>query len=192
MYIFIENMDPMVKILNQIDDVLYCQRCDLKISRKNVVVGAGTLEAKILFIGEAPGRSEDLKGQPFVGSAGRILNTMLEQNGMKREEIYITNVVKCRPPENRVPRQDERDACHPYLQKQLEVIKPKLIVLLGKTASETMLGRKVEMGDEHGKVVEHEGLRFMVTYHPASVIYNRKLLPTLEEDFKKISAFAAG
>ncbi len=182
----------MVKILNQIDDVLHCQRCDLKLARKNVVVGTGTLEAKILFIGEAPGRSEDLKGQPFVGSAGRILNTLLEQNGMNREDIYITNVVKCRPPENRVPKQYERDACHPYLQKQLDVIKPKLIVLLGKTASETMLGRRVEMGSEHGTIVEREGLRFMVTYHPASVIYNRKLLQTLEEDFKKISAFVAG
>ena len=185
-------MDRMVEILNRIDDVLHCQRCDLKLTRKNVVVGTGPLEAKIVFIGEAPGRSEDLKGQPFVGSAGRILDQMLEQSGMKRADIYITNVVKCRPPENRVPRQDEIDACHPYLQKQLEVIEPKLIVLLGKTASETMLGRKVEMGIEHGKVVEQGGLRYLVTYHPASVIYNRKLQPTLLEDFKKISAFAAG
>lgn len=186
-----DNMDRMVEILNRIDDVLHCPRCDLSLSRTNVVVGSGPLEAKVLFIGEAPGRSEDKQGKPFVGSAGRILNKLLEQNGMKRDDVYITNVVKCRPPENRVPRDYEIDACHPYLQKQLEVIRPKLIVLLGKTASETMLGRKVDMGPEHGTVVEHEGRRYMITYHPASVIYNRKLQGTLEEDFKKLSAFVA-
>lgn len=184
-------MDRMVEILNEIDDVLYCPRCDLSLSRTNVVVGSGPLKTKILFIGEAPGRSEDKQGKPFVGSAGRILTKLLEQSGMQRDDVYITNVVKCRPPKNRVPRDCEIDACHPYLQKQLEVIRPKLIVLLGKTASETMLGRKVDMGTEHGTVVEHEGMRYMITYHPASVIYNRKLQVTLEDDFKKLSAFVA-
>lgn len=184
-------MDRMVEILNQIDDVLHCPRCDLAQSRTNVVVGSGPIDAKIMLIGEAPGRSEDKKGEPFVGSAGKELNRLLAFGVLKRDDIYITNVVKCRPPENRVPKSYEIEACHPYLQKQLEVIQPRLIVLLGKTASETMLGRKVEMGQEHGKVAEHEGRRYMITYHPAAIIYNRKLKETMEEDFKKLSAFAA-
>jgi DNA polymerase len=188
-------MDPdterMVQILNKIDDVLHCPRCDLKLSRTNVVVGSGPLDAKIILIGEAPGKNEDLKGEPFVGSAGRNLNELLEEAGIKRKDVYITNIVKCRPPENRPPRPDEVGACNPYLRTQVDVIKPKAIVLLGKTAAETMLGRKVDMGKEHGTVVEKDGIRYLITYHPAAMIYKRTLKDTLVEDYKKISALLA-
>jgi DNA polymerase len=191
-------MDPdteterMVRILNKIDDVLHCQRCDLKFSRTNVVVGTGHLDSKIMLIGEAPGKSEDRKGMPFVGSAGRILDGLLEEGGIDRRGVYITNVVKCRPPENRAPGDYEVEACHPYLQKQLEAIKPKVIVLLGRTAAGAMLGRKVEMGKEHGTVVEKDGIKYLVTYHPAAMIYKRTLKGAIEDDFKKISALLWG
>lgn len=181
-------MDRMVEILNQIDDVLHCPRCDLSLSRTNVVVGSGPIDARIVLIGEAPGKNEDEQGQPFVGSAGKILNKLLEEGGIRREDVYITNIVKCRPPDNRVPRDYEVEACHPYLKKQLEVISPKGIVLLGKTAAETMLGRKVDMGKEHGNVIEKDGRRYMITYHPAAMIYKRTLKDTIVEDFKKVSA----
>ena len=188
-------MDPdterMVQILNKIDDVLHCQRCDLKLSRTNVVVGSGPIHAKIMLIGEAPGKNEDKKGEPFVGSAGRNLNGLLEEAGIDRKDVYITNIVKCRPPENRPPKPNEVEACHPYLQKQIEVIQPKGVVLLGKTAAETILGRKVEMGKEHGTVVKKDGVNYLITYHPAAMIYKRTLKDTLVEDYKKISALLA-
>jgi len=180
--------ERMVQILNKIDDVLHCPRCDLKLSRTHVVVGNGPLGAKIFLIGEAPGRDEDRKAEPFVGAAGRILNGLLEKGGIHRKDVYVTNVVKCRPPENQTPRDYEIEACHPYLQKQLEVISPKVIVLLGKTAAETMLGRRVEPGKEHGTVVEKDGVKYLITYHPAAMIYKRTLMDTMAEDFKKISA----
>ncbi len=186
------DIDPdterMVRILNTIDDVLRCPRCDLRLSRTNVVVGAGPLDAKVILIGEAPGKNEDKKGMPFVGSAGRMLDTLLEEGGIDRKDVYITNVVKCRPPDNRTPRDYQIEACHPYLKKQVEVISPKGIVLLGKTAAETILGRKVEMGREHGNVIEKDGIMYMVTYHPAAMIYKRTLKDTIAGDFKKISA----
>jgi uracil-DNA glycosylase len=185
-------MDPdserMVQILNNIDDVLHCQRCDLAKTRTHVVVGTGPLDAKVLFLGEAPGRNEDKKGEPFVGSAGKNLNELLAQAGIHRKDVYITNVVKCRPPENRVPQPWEVKACNPYLQKQLEVISPPVVVLLGRTAAETMLGRKVEMGKEHGTVVQKDGIRFFITYHPAAMIYNRALKETIAADLQKVSA----
>jgi DNA polymerase len=189
-------MDPdterMVQILNRIDDVLHCQRCDLKLSRTHVVVGTGPLDAKIMLIGEAPGRDEDMKSEPFVGSAGRILNELLEKGGIHRKDVYITNVVKCRPPENRTPRDYEIEACHPYLQKQMEAISPKAIVLLGKTAAEALLGRTVEPGKEHGTIIEKDGIKYMITYHPAAMIYKRTLKDTIAEDFKRISALLVG
>jgi len=186
------NTERMVQILNKIDDVLHCQRCDLKLSRTNVVVGSGPLDAKIMLIGEAPGRSEDKKGMPFVGSAGRILDKLLEEGGIDRKDVYVTNVVKCRPPENRTPLDYEIEACHPYLQKQMEVITPKCAVLLGRTAAEAILGRSVEMGREHGMVIEKGGIRYMITYHPAALIYKRTLKDIIAEDFKKISALSGG
>ncbi len=187
-------MDPdterMVRILNKIDDVLHCQRCDLKLSRTHVVVGSGPLDAKIMLIGEAPGKNEDKKGMPFVGSAGRILDDLLKEGGIDRKDVYITNVVKCRPPENRAPLDYEMAACHPYLQKQMEVISPKAIVLLGRTAAEAILGRKVEMGKEHGTAIEKDGIKYFITYHPAAMIYKRTLKNTIVDDFKKVSALS--
>lgn len=179
-------MDKMVEILNGIDDILHCPRCDLSQSRTNVVVGSGPVDARLLFLGEAPGRNEDKQGKPFVGAAGRVLNQLLESAGINRETVYITNVVKCRPPENRVPEKHEVEACSVYLRKQLEVISPDFVVLLGKTAAESFLSRKVSMGEEHGKPFDKNGQTIMITYHPAAIIYNRKLREAIEADFKTL------
>jgi uracil-DNA glycosylase family 4 len=179
-------MDSITRILCGIDDVLICPRCDLALSRTNVVVGDGPAGAKVMLIGEAPGKNEDKQGKPFVGAAGRILNSLLEKGNVDRSTVYITNVVKCRPPGNRPPKKDEIEACSVYMKKQLEVIAPKIIVLLGKTAAESYLGRKVSMGNEHGKPFEHQGRKVIITYHPASVIYNRKLWDAIEEDFRSV------
>jgi uracil-DNA glycosylase len=180
-------MDRITKILCGIEDVLICPRCDLALSRTNVVVGDGPSDAKVMLIGEAPGKNEDKQGKPFVGAAGKILNSLLEKGNIDRSKVYITNVVKCRPPGNRPPKKDEIEACSVYLKKQHEVLAPKIMVLLGKTAAEAYLDRKVCMGEEHGKPFEHQGRTVVITYHPASVIYNRKLWDAIEGDFKSVS-----
>jgi uracil-DNA glycosylase family 4 len=179
-------MDRITKILCGIDDVLICPRCDLALSRSNVVIGDGPADAKVVLIGEAPGKNEDKQGKPFVGAAGKILNNLLEKGSVDRSTVYITNVVKCRPPGNRPPKAYEAEACSVYLKKQLEEIAPEIVVLLGKTAAEAYLARKVSMSTEHGKPFEHEGITVVITYHPASVIYNRKLLDAIEGDFKSV------
>jgi uracil-DNA glycosylase len=180
-------MDSITKILCDIDDVLICPRCDLALSRTNVVIGDGPADAKVMLIGEAPGKNEDKQAKPFVGAAGRILNSLLEKGNIDRRTVYITNVVKCRPPGNRPPKTDEIEACSVYLDKQFEEIAPEIIVLLGKTAAEAFLARKVSMGTEHGKPFKHEGRTVVITYHPASVIYNRKLWDAIEGDFRSVS-----
>ncbi|HMK45561.1 MAG TPA: uracil-DNA glycosylase [Methanocella sp.] len=179
-----DEVDKMVRILNEIDDVLRCPRCDLASTRKNVVVGSGPIDAKIMLIGEAPGKDEDTQGMPFVGAAGRVLNSTLKGAGISRDVAYITNIVKCRPPENRVPRKDEINACSVYLRKQLETVTPKLVILMGKTSAKSFLKRDVNMTDEHGKPFKHGDLTVMITYHPAATIYNRKLKGVLEADFR--------
>ena len=179
-------MDEITRALCRIDDVLLCPRCDLALSRTQVVVGDGPAKARAMLIGEAPGRNEDRQGKPFVGAAGKILNHLLKNAAMRRNEIYITNVVKCRPPGNRPPTKPEAEACSVYLAKQLEMIDPAAIALLGKTAAESFLGRKVNMAEEHGKPFKHEGRTIVITYHPASVIYNRKLWDAIEADFQAL------
>jgi DNA polymerase len=177
-------MDRITQALCEIDDVLVCPRCDLALSRTHVVVGDGPADARVMLIGEAPGRNEDRQGRPFVGAAGRILDRALDGAGIDRSAVYITNVVKCRPPGNRVPKKHEIEACSVYLRRQLELIAPDAVVLLGRTAAESYLGRKVDMGGEHGRHFLHDGRKIMITYHPAAIIYNRKLKDTIEADLR--------
>lgn len=148
--------------------------------------GEGQLAAKIVFIGEAPGRSEDEKGRPFVGAAGRILDDLLQKVGIERSQVYITNVAKCRPPSNRVPEEDEVAACKPYLDREIALIKPKVICILGRTAYASLLGGS-SLAVNRGKIVEKAGQKYFLTYHPAAAIYNRTLLSTLEADLKKLA-----
>lgn len=167
-------------------EVRGCPLCKLSRTRKNAVPGEGQLAAKIMFIGEAPGKSEDEKGRPFVGAAGRILDNMLQKAGIERSQVFITNVVKCRPPNNRVPEEDEATACRPYLDRQIALIRPKVICILGRTAYSSLLGGS-SITANRGKIVEKAGQKYFLTFHPAAAIYNKSLLAALEADLKKLA-----
>jgi DNA polymerase len=167
-------------------EVKGCPLCRLSRTRKNAVPGEGQLAAKIMFIGEAPGRNEDEEGRPFVGAAGRILDDLLQKAGIERSQVFITNVVKCRPPNNRVPDEDEAAACRPYLDRQIALIKPKVICVLGRTAYSSLLGGS-SITTNRGKIVEKAGQKYFLTFHPAAAIYNKSLLSALEADLKKLA-----
>jgi uracil-DNA glycosylase family 4 len=167
-------------------EVRGCPLCKLSRSRKNAVPGEGQLSAKIMFIGEAPGKSEDEKGRPFVGASGRVLDSLLEKAGIERSQVFITNVVKCRPPNNRVPEEDEVTACRPYLDRQIALIKPKVICILGRTAYSSLLGGS-SITANRGKIVERASQKYFLTFHPAAAIYNKSLLAALEADLKKLA-----
>ncbi|MBW6440953.1 uracil-DNA glycosylase [Patescibacteria group bacterium] len=165
--------------------IIKCEKCKLCKTRLNVVCGFGNEKSEILFIGEAPGRNEDEAGLPFVGSAGKILDEMLQSINFKREDIYITNVVKCRPPKNRDPKPDEVDSCREWLDFQVEIIKPKLIVLLGRHSMERFLpNRKISI--DHGQPKRLEGMVYYPVYHPAATVYRKQVLEDLKKDFLKI------
>lgn len=165
--------------------VISCVKCSLSKTRTNAVPGKGNPNAEILFIGEAPGRNEDLKGEPFVGSAGKILSEALDSAGLLRDDVYITNVVKCRPPNNRIPLQEEKDACNQYLAKELEIIKPKIICIMGNTAYGSLLNGN-SITKNRGKIIEKGGQRYFLTIHPAAVIYNPELKSVLKDDMKTL------
>lgn len=152
-----------------------CQKCELAKGRNKFVFGSGNPNAKVMLIGEGPGAEEDKKGEPFVGQAGQLLNDILKAINFSREEVYIANVVKCRPPANRTPFPAEIEACLPYLQKQISLVNPKLILLLGATAITGVLGKKATLSSMRGKVFDYGTARVMVTYHPAALLRNPKL-----------------
>ncbi len=147
-----------------------CQKCKLCKMRQNIVFGVGNKEAKIMFIGEGPGADEDRLGEPFVGRAGKLMNMAFEMVGIKREEVYIANIVKCRPPGNRNPEDDECFACMDYLRNQVILVKPEIIVLLGSVALKNILGKEYGITASRGKWVERKGIRYMPTWHPAALL----------------------
>lgn len=161
---------------------------DLAKSAKHLVFGEGSPDANILFVGEAPGKNEDLTGKPFVGAAGRFLNELLESIGFKREEVYITSILKYRPPNNRDPKPVEKDAFWPYLLRQIEVIQPQLIVALGRHGANCFLP-ELKIGQEHGQIKEWEGRKLLPLYHPAAALYNSNMRQVLFDDFKVISQY---
>ena len=165
--------------------VISCTRCDLSKSRTNAVPGAGRVETGVIFIGEAPGRNEDLQGAPFVGTAGKILSEALEYAGFTRKDVYITNVVKCRPPNNRRPIKQELDSCRIYLNKELEIIQPKIICILGNTAYGSLLDGNA-ITKNRGKVIKRNNQLYFVTVHPAAIIYNPELRQILKDDLKTL------
>ena len=153
--------------------VASCRDCRLCERRKQAVLGVGDPEADWLFVGEGPGAEEDERGEPFVGQAGKLLDAMLAAIDLKRgRKVYIGNVVKCRPPGNRTPATEETAACFPYLQRQIDLIRPKLIVALGKPAAETLLGVEVKVGAARGRLFDYRGIPLIVTYHPAYLLRN--------------------
>jgi DNA polymerase len=165
-----------------------CKKCSLCKTRKNIVLGEGSKTSKILFLGEAPGRQEDLQAKPFVGSAGKFLNEILREAGLKRENIYITNIVKCRPPGNRAPRNDEIKACAPYLEEQIKELKPKIIVLLGNSAARALLDKTIQLTKAHGTTYKKDNIIYFIMYHPASALYLNKLKKVMIEDARKLRA----
>jgi uracil-DNA glycosylase len=166
-------------------EVSVCTKCPLSVSRTRAVPGEGPSGARVVILGEGPGMNEDLQGRPFVGAAGKQLEKMLEIAGLKRDDVFITNVVKCRPPENRRPTTEEANACDPYLQRQLNLIGSKVVVLLGDTALKRFLPGET-LGNAHGKLFDKESFAIFPTYHPAAMIYNRSLESVIAEDFKKL------
>ena len=175
--------DSLDKIASE---VIGCPLCKLYRSRRNAVPGDGQLSSKIMFIGEAPGKNEDEQGKPFVGAAGMILNQALEKAGIKRAEVFITNVVKCRPPGNRVPENDERSICRQYLDRQISLIAPKIICILGSTAYSSILGGK-SITKNRGKIMERNRQKYFLTIHPAAAIYNKNLRSVLNNDLFVLS-----
>ena len=167
-------------------DIKDCQNCPLGASRTNFVFGVGNPQADIVFVGEAPGKQEDLKGEPFVGRAGKLLDKILAAIDITRGDIYICNVLKCRPPDNRDPLPSEVDECEPYLKKQLAIIKPKLIVALGRIAACTILKTKDSLASMRNQTHSYEGIDLIVTYHPAALLRNPNFKKPCWEDFKLI------
>ncbi len=165
--------------------VIKCTKCDLCKTRTNSVPGKGNFHSNVIFVGEAPGKNEDKKGEPFIGIAGKKLSIALEGAGISREEVYITNIVKCRPPKNRVPTTIERETCQEYLKQEIAIIKPKIICILGNTAFNSLL-KGSEITKFRGKLVRKENQLYFLTIHPAATIYNQKLITVLKKDMVKL------
>jgi len=167
--------------------VIECKNCELYKTRTNSVPGKGNFNADVIFVGEAPGRNEDIKGEPFVGIAGKKLELALEAAGVSRDDVYITNTVKCRPPNNRAPSKNEKEKCQEYIQKEIQIINPKIICILGNTAFGSILGGN-EITKYRGKVARKGERLYFITIHPAATIYNQELIGVLGKDIRKLFA----
>ncbi|HEX9756825.1 MAG TPA: uracil-DNA glycosylase [Nitrospiria bacterium] len=178
-----------MKLKQYYEQIKDCQLCDLSKTRTHLVFGEGNPNARIVFVGEAPGKNEDLQGKPFVGAAGKILTQLLESIGLKRDDIYIANVLKCRPPENRNPKPEEIETCIPHLWKQLELIQPKVVCTLGNFATQTLLGKKIGISKVRGKYFQVKDSFVFPMYHPAATLHQGGLREVLKEDFKTLRDF---
>jgi DNA polymerase len=167
-------------------DIVSCKLCKLCNGRNNAVPGRGNLDSKIIFIGEAPGRNEDNEGIPFVGFAGKILEQALSKAGIQKNDVYITNIVKCRPPNNRIPENDEVSTCtQQYLKKEIQIISPDIVCLLGATALQSLLNIK-GLQRYHGKTIDQDGIRYFITFHPAATIYKKDLRDTFFNEINSV------
>jgi uracil-DNA glycosylase family 4 len=170
-FLHLPGSDPRAELAELNREILQCRRCRLHESKTHYVPGEGSNRPDILFVGEGPGETEDKFGRPFIGKAGQLLDKIIQKMGMKREEVFIGNVVKCRPPNNREPLKDEVDACLPYLLRQVAVLQPKVIVCLGKVALNNLLGTSHSMGRIRGQVLSFHGIPLVPTYHPAFILH---------------------
>lgn len=174
----------MIDLKTLSEEAKNCIKCKLSKSRTQVVFGVGNPSAELMFIGEGPGYYEDQQGEPFVGAAGKLLDKVIHETlGLLRKDVYITNVVKCRPPNNRDPEQDEIDACRPYLEEQIKLIDPKVISTLGNFATRAILGKAVNISKVRGKKIMSAGRIVMPTFHPAAILRNGSLFDSFKEDF---------
>src|ERR1700676_135577 len=177
--------DTLLKVREDLGD---CTRCKLHKTRKNIVFADGNPKAELVFVGEGPGADEDAQGLPFVGRAGKLLNQMIEAMGLRRQDVYICNVVKCRPPENRLPEKDEIAACSPFLLRQLDTISPKVIVCLGACAAQTLLETNRGISQFRGQWLDFRGHKLMATYHPAYLLPNPSAKAEVLKDLQKVMA----
>jgi len=185
--------DAAEKIVNDTllrirEDLGECTRCKLHRRRHSIVFGDGNPKAELVFVGEGPGADEDAQGLPFVGRAGKLLTQMIEAMGLQRKDVYICNVVKCRPPENRLPEDEEISTCSPFLLRQLEVIAPKVIVCLGAVAAKTLLKTNRSISSFRGQWLDHRTSKLMVTYHPAYLLRNPSAKGEVWKDLQKVMA----
>ena len=165
-----------------------CRRCPLGHSRTRAVPGVGPGDARIMIIGEAPGQNEDQQGEPFVGAAGKLLDQLLRGIGLSRGDVFITNILKCRPPGNRDPQPDEVEACSPFLEDQLRLIRPEVVLVLGRHALARLLPGQDSITRVHGRVISRDGVSYIPVYHPAAALYNSFLMKPLEQDFQAVRA----
>lgn len=177
--------DSLERIRADIGD---CTRCRLSTRRNSIVFGVGNPRAELMFVGEGPGADEDAQGIPFVGRAGQLLTQMIEAMGLKRDDVYIANVIKCRPPENRLPEKDEIATCSPFLIRQIDAIKPKVLVGLGACAVQTLLSAPVAITKIRGQWYDFRGIRLMPTFHPAYLLRNPPAKPDAWKDLQKVMA----
>ena len=191
---FTEILDPEYSKFAEVDynqlrqEANRCKKCELHTTRTNVVFGTGNENADLMFVGEAPGRDEDENGKPFVGRAGQLLTKVIEAMELTRDKVYIANVIKCRPPNNRNPKRTEIESCEPYLIRQIELIKPKVICALGTFATQMLLRTEVKISVLRGNFHEYRGTKVMPTYHPAYLLRNPEGKREVWEDMKKIMA----
>ncbi len=170
-------------------EVLSCQKCGLHATRTNAVPGTGPCPADVMIVGEAPGFNEDMQGKPFVGAAGKLLDTLLAGIGLRREDVYVTNVLKCRPPQNRDPMPNEAETCAPYLERQLRLIQPKVVLILGRHALERLLPGHGPISRVHGRMVEKGGVKYVALFHPAAALHNASLVDDLQRDFDGVKRY---
>jgi DNA polymerase len=180
-----ETEDSLDKISSE---VVSCRKCRLCETRKKAVPGEGSSKTRLVFVGEAPGEQEDLQGRPFVGAAGKLLTELLASVDLKREEVYITNLAKCRPPNNRPPRKDEAAACRPYLERQIALIQPSVICPMGNSAIHALVKSDDPVTEVHGIPFEVGGKTYFPMYHPAAALYTFSLREVMLEDFRKLRA----
>jgi len=181
-----QSVPPVLSLEDIRRDMEDCQRCSLHAERKNVVFGSGNPQASLVFVGEAPGVDEDRQGLPFVGRAGQLLTKIIEAMGFKREDVYIANILKCRPPNNRNPLPGEIQVCEPFLVKQLRAISPEIICALGTFAAQTLLKREIPITVMRGKFYDYHGIALMPTYHPAYLLRNPSAKRQVWEDVQQI------
>ena len=185
-----DNLPGIQETLPQVRaDLGDCRRCKLAPTRRNIVFGSGNPRAQLMFVGEAPGADEDAQGLPFVGRAGQLLTKIIEAMDIKREEVYICNILKCRPPENRDPDGDEISSCEPFLFRQIASVKPKVICALGTFSAQTLLRTKEPISRLRGHFMDYRGSKLMATFHPAYLLRNPNEKRRVWEDIKKIRAY---
>lgn len=187
----------MISVMKKGDESMYtleelkkithsCRKCRLCTGRTNVVFGQGNPNANIMFIGEGPGREEDIKGEAFVGAAGQLLTKAIEAIGLKREEVFIANIVKCRPPNNRNPKEDEIEACIPYLRWQVKLINPKIIVCLGSISARNIIDKNLKITRQRGRWIDKKGYKILPIFHPAALLRDESKKRPFWKDFKEL------